>query len=122
MALVALTTVLLAGAAPNRISGTITAVNLRARTFTVMDSSARRITILVDRQSTIVLDGDAEATLDDLFPGDEVSSAKVRQRTDGRLLLVKAVVSSGADEDEADNDELDVKSSPPAPAPGVRSA
>lgn len=81
--------------APARdLSGPITKVDLDARTLTFTDAVAGPVTVLVDENSVIDLDGDDQAALDDLFAGDEVVRAAVKKLASGRLLLDRAVVTS----------------------------
>ena len=81
-------------AIPAKVSGKITKVDIQARTLTVEDATAGPLTFLVDEKTVIVLDGDEQATLDDLFEGDEVLSASARELTSGKFLLLKASVTS----------------------------
>lgn len=98
------------GAGPTRISGKITNVDVHRRTLTVADRDAKKdITVLVNGDSVIVLDGDDEAGLDDLFEGDRVDEAAVRDRGNGQLVLIKAIVTSrpdaGDDEQEKSGED-----------------
>lgn len=81
-------------AAPARVSGLITALDLERDTLVVQDPVAGDLTLLVDEATVIVLDGDDQAILDDLFEGDEILSATVRELNSGRLYLVEAQVTS----------------------------
>ncbi len=95
-------------AAPATISGKITSVDIEARTLSVKDPNSGPLVLLVDEHTVIVLDGDEQASLDDLFEGDEVQSAAVRETAAGKLLLVRAVVTSQppapGEEDPGDQD------------------
>ncbi len=83
------------GAGRATIAGKITNVDVHTRTLTVADASAKKeVTMLVNDDSVIVLDGDDEAGLDDLYEGDTVQAATVRDLGGGRLLLIKAIVES----------------------------
>ena len=99
---------LLPGAAPAKVTGKIVRVDIQARTMTVEDPSAGKLTLAVDEKSVIVLDGDEQATLDDLFEGDDVLAATVRQAANGKMFLVRATVTSqppkGNDEDPGDRE------------------
>lgn len=79
-------------------SGAITTVDLDARSMALKDPQAGEVTIKVPDGAVIVLDGDSEAILDDLFEGDMVKEAAVRKGEDGKWVLVKAVVTSQVDE------------------------
>ncbi len=81
-------------AIPAKVTGKITKVDIQARTLTVDDAAAGPLSFLVDEKTVIVLDGDEQATLDDLFEGDEVLSATARELSSGKLLLLKATVTS----------------------------
>jgi hypothetical protein len=94
--------VLAASEAERTVSGRITAVDTEARTLTVRDPAAGELKLVVDEATAIVLDGDGDATLDDLFEGDDVVSATVRELADGRLYLVKAAVTSQPSPDEGE--------------------
>jgi hypothetical protein len=108
---------LLAGAAPAKISGKIVEVNLHARTLVLANLAPKeKVTLLVDDQSVIVLDGDDKAELDDLYEGDEVVSAKVRELTNGRLLLLKATVTSDAKDGGDPAEDEDSSASERSPA------
>lgn len=76
------------------VAGRIAAIDLERRTLTVEPEGADRVTLLVDESSVIELDGDEGASLDDLFEGDEVTAAELRELSSGRLLLVRATVVS----------------------------
>lgn len=92
--LVLILAVLLLGAAAGILKGTITKVDVGAGVFTIEDSEGKESRITVDDASVIVLDGDDQAIIDDLFEGDVVVSARVRELDDGRLLLVRAEITS----------------------------
>jgi hypothetical protein len=99
-----------AGAAPAPISGVVTAVDLDARTMTVKDPAAGAVLVLVPDNAVIVLDGDEQAVLEDVFEGDIVENATLRDLGQGKVALVKAVVSTAPEEGEEDE-------APPEPAP-----
>ncbi len=83
------------GAGRATIAGKITNVDVHTRTLTVADASAKKeVTMLVNDDSVIVLDGDDEAGLDDLYEGDTVQAATVEDIGGGRLLLIEAIVES----------------------------
>ncbi len=83
------------GAGRASIAGKITNVDVHTRTLTVADASAKKeVTMLVNEDSVIVLDGDDEAGLDDLYEGDTVQAATVEDIGGGRLLLIEAIVES----------------------------
>ncbi len=103
-------------AVPAKLAGKITKVDIQSRTLTFEDATAGALTLQADEKSVIVLDGDEQATLDDLFEGDEILSATVRELPSGKLLLIKAAVTSqpattGDDpgEDEPPKDEAPPK-------------
>lgn len=106
-AFVVLVLFVLGGAAPEKLAGPITTVDVKARTLTLRDSDRGEATLLVDDASVIVLDGDDKAVLEDLFPGDRVDSATVRELNGGRLLLLRAVVTSGPGDEGDEPDEDD---------------
>jgi hypothetical protein len=99
-----------AGAAPASVSGVVTAVDLDARTMTVKDPGAGAVVVLVPDSAVIVLDGDEQAVLEDVFEGDIVENATLRDLGQGKVALVKAVVSTAPEEGEEDE-------APPEPAP-----
>lgn len=103
-----------AGGTPDSISGVVTAVDLDARTMTVKDPRAGAVVVLVPDSATIVLDGDEQAVLEDVFDGDIVESATLRDLGQGKVALVKAVVSTAPEEDEDDEAPPEAE---PAPAP-----
>ena len=108
-----------AGGTPDSVSGVVTAVDLDARTMTVKDPRAGAVVVLVPDNATIVLDGDEQAVLEDVFEGDVVESATLRDLGQGKVALVKAVVSTAPEEDE--DDEAPPEPEPaPAPAPPKR--
>lgn len=78
----------------SNIAGPITRIDLEERTLTISDPEAGAVTLLVDGTTVIVLDGEDDATLDDLFAGDEVESARVRVLSGGRFYLERATVRS----------------------------
>lgn len=87
------------GEAPSKVyAGVITKVDLDNRSLTLKDAQAGEIILQVPDSAVIVLDGDEEAILDDLFEGDEVKEASVKTLEGGGLQLVKAVVTSQVDE------------------------
>ncbi len=111
---------LLLAAAPAAISGVVTAVDLDGRTLTVKDPKAGEVVVLVPDGAVIVLDGDEQAVLEDVFEGDIVEEATVREAGQGKLALVKAVVSTAPEEDEDDAggaEDAPAEPAPPAPPP-----
>jgi hypothetical protein len=111
---------LLFAAAPPAISGVVTAVDLDGRTLTVKDPKAGEFVVLVPDGAVIVLDGDEQAVLEDVFEGDIVEHATVREAGQGKLALVKAVVSTAPEEDEDDAGEAEdapAEPAPPSPTP-----
>ena len=104
-----------AGGTPASISGVVTAVDLDGRTMTVKDPKAGAVVLLVPDSAVIVLDGDEQAVLEDVFEGDIVESATLRDLGQGKLALVKAVVSTAPEEDE--DDEAPPEPEPAEPAP-----
>ena len=104
-----------AGGAPESISGVVTAVDLDGRSMTVKDPKAGAVVLLVPDSAVIVLDGDEQAVLEDVFEGDIVESATLRDLGQGKLALVKAVVSTAPEEDE--DDEAPPEPEPAEPAP-----
>jgi hypothetical protein len=109
-----------AGGAPESISGVVTAVDLDGRTMTVKDPRAGAVVLLVPDSAVIVLDGDEQAVLEDVFEGDIVEEATVREAGQGKLTLVKAVVSTAPEEDEDDAggaEDAPAEPAPPAPPP-----
>lgn len=80
-------------AAPATVSGKISEIDLHGRTMTVVDPKEGKISFDVPEGATIVLDGDDQAILDDVFEGDFVERATLRGEK-GRLTLVRAVVKS----------------------------
>lgn len=103
-------------ASPPTISGVVTAVDLDERTMTVKDAKAGPVVLLVPDNAVIVLDGDEQAVLEDVFEGDIVESATLKDVGQGKLALVKAVVSTAPEEDE-DDGETEDDAVPPAPPP-----
>ncbi|MFN7964104.1 MAG: hypothetical protein U0V87_00235 [Acidobacteriota bacterium] len=83
-----------AAAGPTAVSGKIVEVDLHGRTMTVKDAKAGRVLIEVPEKAKLVLDGDDQAILEDVFNGDVVEKATVRDGGGGRLVLVSAVISS----------------------------
>lgn len=102
--------VLATGAPPTVISGVVAAVDLDERTMTVKDPKVGEVVVLVPDGAVLVLDGDEQAVLEDVFEGDIVENATLRDLGQGKLALVKAVVSTAPEEDEDDPAE-------PAPKP-----
>jgi len=99
-----------AGTPPATISGVVAAVDLDGRTLTVKDPKAGEVVVLVPDNAVIVLDGDEQAVLEDVFEGDIVENATLRDLGQGKLALVKAVVSTAPEED-------DEEAAPPEPEP-----
>lgn len=83
-----------AQAGPSTVSGKIVEVDLHGRTITVKDAKAGKVVIDVPEKAKLVLDGDDQAILEDVFTGDVVEKANVREAGSGRLVLVSAVISS----------------------------
>jgi len=106
-----------AGASPASISGVVAAVDLDERTMTVKDPKAGAVVVLVPDNAVIVLDGDEQAVLEDVFEGDIVESATLRDLGQGKLALVKAVVSTAPEEDEEGEAPLEPEPPPAEPAP-----
>ena len=98
-------------AAPAAISGRITEVDVSARTLTVHDAKAGKVQLLVDESTVIVLDGDENAVLEDLFAGDEIVTGSVKELASGRLLLARATVTSRVPDDAADADDAEADGS-----------
>jgi hypothetical protein len=92
----AVAAIAIALAVPNSISGKITAIDLHGRTMTVKDNKSGTVTFEVPESAQIVLDGDKDQRLEDLFEGDLVEKATLKQ-VDSRLVLVSAVVTSKKD-------------------------
>ncbi|MCU0222700.1 MAG: hypothetical protein MUF27_01220 [Acidobacteria bacterium] len=111
-------------AAPASISGVVAAVDLDGRTLTVKDPKAGEVVVLVPDGAVIVLDGDEQAVLEDVFEGDVVEHATVREAGQGKLALVKAVISTAPEEDEDDAGGAEAPPAEPAPPspPPPRSA
>jgi hypothetical protein len=103
----------LAGDATSVLSGVVVAVDLDGRTLTVKDPKAGSVVVHVTEKAVIVLDGDEQAVLEDVFEGDVVESATLRDAGQGKPVLVKAVISTAPEEDEEDP----VEPAPEAPAP-----
>jgi hypothetical protein len=106
-----------AGASPASISGVVAAVDLDERTMTVKDPKAGAVVVLVPDNAVIVLDGDEQAVLEDVFEGDIVESATLRDLGQGKLALVKAVVSTAPEEDEEGEAPSEPEPPPAEPAP-----
>ncbi|HNX19939.1 MAG TPA: hypothetical protein PKG80_06670 [Acidobacteriota bacterium] len=100
-ALVVSAAVALAAPAPS-LAGRIVKVDVDGRSLTVRSEAGAETALVVDDKSVIVLDGDAQAILEDLFEGDDLLSAAVRRAEDGRLVVVKAVVTSKPSPDDDD--------------------
>lgn len=94
-------------AVPPTISGVIESVDLEERSITVKDPKAGEVVVIVPDDAIIVLDGDEKAVLDDLFEGDVVESATVRDVGEGKVALVKAVVSTSQDDEDAEEGDED---------------
>lgn len=84
------------------LAGKIVKVDVEGRSLTVRSEAGTETSLVVDDKSVIVLDGDAAAILEDLFEGDDLLSATVRRAESGRLVLVKAVVTSKPSPDDDD--------------------
>jgi hypothetical protein len=91
-------------AVPGTISGPIVAVDLNGRTITVKDPKVKEITVEVPKDAVIVLDGDEKAILDDVFEGDILKSATLREDRSGKPFVVKAVIVSNPTKND-DRDE-----------------
>lgn len=102
-----------AGAPPATISGVVAAVDLDGRSMTVKDPKAGEVVLLVPDNAVIVLDGDEQAVLEDVFEGDIVENATLRDLGQGKLALVKAVVSTAPE--EGDEGEVPPESRPADP-------
>ena len=92
---------MIAAPAPS-LAGRIVKVDVDGRSLTVRSEAGAETALVVDDKSVIVLDGDAQAILEDLFEGDDLLSAAVRRAEDGRLVVVKAVVTSKPSPDDDD--------------------
>jgi hypothetical protein len=110
-----------AGTPPGSISGVVTAVDLDGRSMTVKDPRAGEVVVLVPDNAVIVLDGDEQAVLEDVFDGDIIESATLRDLGQGKLALVKAVISTAPEADEDANDEVPPAPEPAQPSPPRRS-
>jgi len=89
------------------VSGTILEVDLDEETLTLRDPSRGDVVIEVPEDAVIVLDGEEDAILDDLFEGDVVEDAEVRVLDSGTLVLVRATVTSTTDDELDEDDEED---------------
>ncbi len=87
------------------VSGTILEVDLDEETLTLRDPARGDLVIEVPEDAVIVLDGEEDAILDDLFEGDVVEDAEVRVLDSGTLVLVRAVVTSTTDDEPEEDDE-----------------
>jgi len=105
--LILLLATVFASAGPPTISGVIQSVDLDERSMTVKDPKAGEVVVVVPDDAVIVLDGDEKAVLDDLFEGDVVETATVRDVGEGKVALVKAVVSTTSEGDPSDEHDED---------------
>lgn len=84
-------------AGPTAISGKIVEVDLHGRTLVVHDPHAGRLTVEVPESAQLVLDGDDQAILEDLFAGDRIEKGTIREGNGSRPVLVSAVIQSKRD-------------------------